>query len=133
MDSTPVKDLKTTIGKSKIRIEVLAENGWKRSHDFFFCEPFFHAIQRWMRYSQQDLFSNRIRTMDALVRIIGNNDVCDDNIGISMEVDKTALLPSVIPTAGIQYKPTFDVLAFEAAKSLVEYLIPLVYTSKTIC
>ena len=84
----------------------------------YLCEPYFHAINCWMAYDDETIFRNRIRALDAIVRIISSND--DLFFGIAFEVHDTVLLPAVIPTAGVQYQRTFDKLAFKAAETVVK-------------
>ena len=82
-----------------------------------FCEPYFHAINRWMKYDSESLFRNRIQVIAAIVEVI--NDSPSSVIEIEAENPAVPLLPVVIPSGGSTYNNGFDQLAYQEARKLV--------------
>ena len=98
------------------------------SNDYFssrivmhrFCEPYFHAIRRWMLYTDATIFQNRIEVMAMIVKILNDRERATVTFGLIAEHFEIELLDKVIPIAGATYTTGADIAAFKEAGRLVE-------------
>ena len=85
-----------------------------------FCEPYFHAIKRWMSYTDASIFQNRIEVMAMIIKILNDRERATVTFGLIADHIENELLDKVIPVAGATYTPGADIAAFKQAGQLVE-------------
>jgi hypothetical protein len=69
-----------------------------------YCEPYFHALKEWTKYSNERIFKNRLQLVATLVKIMNERN---SNAVYELEVENSevSFMPSVHPKAGREYAP----------------------------
>ena len=86
---------------------------------FYFCEPYFHTLDRWMKYDDRHLLCNRLQVMAALIEILNARYDSETTYEIEQTETDEPLLPAVHPSAGETFCDGYDLHAFHTAGTLV--------------
>ena len=87
---------------------------------FHFCEPYFHAINRWIEYDDIDTMKNHVTLVAKLANdLILINDL-ERIYEIVAENPEVPLLPAIKPSVGENFSTGLDHAAFNAASKLVD-------------
>jgi hypothetical protein len=86
---------------------------------FYFCEPYFHTLDRWMKYDDRHLLCNRLQIMAALIEILNARYDPNTTYEIEQAVESEPLLPPIHPSAGETFCDGYDLHAFHTAGTLV--------------
>ena len=86
---------------------------------FYFCEPYFHTLDRWMKYDDRHLLCNRLQVMAALIVILNARYDSETTYEIEQTEPDEPLLPPVHPSAGETFCDGYDLHAFHTAGTLV--------------
>ena len=86
---------------------------------FYFCEPYFHTLDRWMKYDDRHLLCNRLQVMAALIEILNARYDPETTYEIVQTEKSEPLLPPVHPSAGETFCDGYDLHAFHTAGTLV--------------
>ena len=88
---------------------------------FYYCEPYFHALNCWMGHDE-DLLRNRLQLLAALIQTL--LEKAEPSASFYIEGDNSvSLLPEVKPTAGETFCEGYDFLVFKTAATLVNSTI----------
>ena len=86
---------------------------------FYFCEPYFHALNRWMGYDSSDLLHNRLQLISCVIEILNSRPDPSIIYDIEEEDSSVPLLSAIEPSAGTSFREGHDLAAFRAAAMLV--------------
>lgn len=86
---------------------------------FYFCEPYFHTLDRWMKYDDRHLLCNRLQIMAALIEILNARYDPNTTYEIEQAEESEPLLPPIHPSAGETFCDGYDLHAFHTAGTLV--------------
>lgn len=84
-----------------------------------YCEPFFAAIDNWIKYEDRNILLNRLQLIETACEMFKVH--CEKRSTYSFELvctnNDAPLLPEVLPSAGVHFVIGGDVQAFNAIKS----------------
>ena len=96
----------------------ISSDNWLKSQVMWStCEPYFHALRRWMKYTDVDLFRNRIQCLDSIIRFCAETTDRPDLILVCKGTHSTAELAENRPS--VKWETGADKAVFENAKELV--------------
>jgi hypothetical protein len=85
-----------------------------------YCEPYFHAVNSWINFKNEDLILNRLRIIVTFVDIYKEFTNMDTIHKFNLIFENNAdLLPEYLPEAGLEFVEGNDLLAFASAKQLI--------------
>ena len=88
---------------------------------FHFCEPYFHAVNRWMEYKDVKIMEDHIHGIARLANhLLEQNNPDRMCMMICVENPEIPLLPAIKPSVGEFFSAGLDHAAFNAASNLVD-------------